>query len=176
MRKRMVERLSKWLRVSAVLLLIVSFALVQGVEGSAKLVGQKLPTQEFLDSSGDRIALQDKGVRLVYFWQTTCGPCSEMIPMLNRLYEELGLKGLDIIGIGVGETSNSVDKYRKDKGAKYFLVPDPAGKIAILFNISVTPSTYLTSRDGIVAYFKSGYLKQLDESFYKINVAKLISI
>lgn len=67
------------------------------------------PDFSFVDIDGRRASLSgQKGrVTLLNFWGTWCPPCQQEIPDLIRLDETYRDKGLDIIGIAVGETGGA---------------------------------------------------------------------
>jgi peroxiredoxin len=164
-------------RTAIVFMIVVAcFLMSAQALGSQKLLGLKPPVLVYKDNLGQEIKLNDGGIAIIYFWQTSCVPCSAMIPLLNSLFDAYGAKGLQIIGVGTGETVNSTDKYRKDKGAKYSLIPDPAGKVSIAYGISVTPSIYVVDSTGIISLFKTGYTPSLDDAYYLNNVKRLLGI
>jgi thiol-disulfide isomerase/thioredoxin len=59
---------------------------------------------------GPAVALsQFKGlVVLVTFWATSCLPCTEELPVLDRLYWEHESRGLTVLGINVREGADPV--------------------------------------------------------------------
>lgn len=144
--------------------------------GSARLVGQQAPVKAFVDQLGREIRIEEGKPSIVYFWMVSCVPCSAMIPMLNRLYDTYSEKGLKVIGIGAGVTVPSTAKYKADKGVRYTLVPDPAGKVSVAFGITVTPTLYIIDGTGTVQEFKTGYVGQLDDAFIEGKVKQLLGL
>ncbi len=139
------------------------------------LVGKPAPFLAYKDSQGNEVKIGDGKVAIVYFWQTNCAACSTMIPLLNRLYEDYGPKGLVVLGIGVMESVLRSEKYRADKGPKYPLIPDQQGKVTIGFGINLTPSAFVIRPDGKVALLLVGY-KQADDAVYEVNVKALLGL
>ena len=72
-------------------------------------VGQEAPRFMLRDISGREVSLdQYKGkIVILDFWQTTCPPCRESMPMLDKIQEDYAGK-LSILAINLGEPKNLV--------------------------------------------------------------------
>ena len=55
----------------------------------------------FADLSGNAVRLSDRGgeVVLLNFWSTWCAPCRKEMPVFVRLHDELGPRGLRVLGV-----------------------------------------------------------------------------
>jgi thiol-disulfide isomerase/thioredoxin len=64
---------------------------------------QQFPPLEIYDLNGQPFALKDflGAVTVLNFWATWCGPCRLELPELEKLYNELGAKGLAVLAIDV---------------------------------------------------------------------------
>lgn len=144
--------------------------------GSQQLVGQQVPVKTYLDYTNKEVKIEEGKLAIVYFWQTSCVPCSAMIPLLDKLFDSYADKGFKVIGVGTGESVRSTEKYKNDKGAKYYLIPDQAGKVSIAFGITITPSIYIVDGTGTVVQFKTGYKQSLDDAFYEGNIRQLLGL
>ncbi len=70
-----------------------------------------------LDGETWKLAEHRGQVVLVNFWATWCGPCWEETPGLIRLSQELGPKGLAIVGVAIDEGGpEKITKFVKDFG------------------------------------------------------------
>src|ERR1043166_6400319 len=52
-------------------------------------------------------------IYIVEFWATWCGPCVVMMPHLGDMQEELGAKGVTIVGFTANDPNNSLDQVVK---------------------------------------------------------------
>lgn len=67
-----------------------------------------LLTQTLNDTSGQPQALSQWKDRplVVNFWATWCAPCVDEMPELSALQQEVGGRGIQILGIGIDSPSN----------------------------------------------------------------------
>lgn len=89
--------------------------------------------------------LLDGRPAVVNLWQATCRPCADEMPILDayaRKHPEVA-----IIGIGVLETSATVERFKRSVGVRFPLILDPngawfaaAGGTGIPLSIAVAPS------------------------------------
>ncbi|HLK59916.1 MAG TPA: TlpA disulfide reductase family protein [Chthonomonadaceae bacterium] len=98
---------------------------------------------------------------LVNFWFVGCGPCRGEFPHLQKLYERLKSRGLEVIAINRGDTEPQVQRYIRE-GKFTFPVAlggpkDDAGSIYSLFGVKAFPTNYLLDADGKVIWRAMGY-------------------
>jgi cytochrome c biogenesis protein CcmG, thiol:disulfide interchange protein DsbE len=101
-------------------------------------------------------------VVLVNYWATWCGPCWEETPGLIRLSQELGPKGLAVVGVAIDEGSD--EKVRKFVGE--FRVPYPVVRPEKMsqmeYGLAGVPTTILVDKDGRVAKTYVGAVREVD--------------
>jgi thiol-disulfide isomerase/thioredoxin len=95
-------------------------------------------------------------VILVNFWASWCAECRPEMPVLERLHRELARHGLDVVGVNVRESKDTVSRYAKDLDLTFPLVLDPEGKIGALYGVVGLPTTFLVGRDGRAVAFAIG--------------------
>lgn len=89
-------------------------------------------------------------VVLLDFWATWCPPCVASMPTLDRLHDELGERGLTVIGVNQepGEAPR-VRAFLESRGLDFPVVMD-AGAIAQTYGVRSLPTTFLVDREGEV--------------------------
>jgi thiol-disulfide isomerase/thioredoxin len=121
-------------------------------------VGEAAPAWELLNSAGEKVSLESlRGkVVLMDFWATWCGPCKAAMPGVQLLHEELGDKGLAVIGVNCWDDPEAAVAYMKEKGYTYTTVlngDDVAGQ----YRVSGIPTFYVIGPDGKVAHHVVGH-------------------
>ena len=87
---------------------------------------------------------------LLNFWATWCPPCVEEIPGLNGLAQELGSKGLVILGVSVDKDADAFQQFLRRTPLAYPTARDPEQKINSSYGTVQYPESYLIDRNGKV--------------------------
>jgi peroxiredoxin len=88
-------------------------------------------------------------VVLLDFFATWCGPCLEAMPEVERLHEQLGPRGLRVVGISP-EDAPTVAAAARSHGLRYTLVSDPGEAIAARYHVYALPTAVVIDRKGVV--------------------------
>jgi peroxiredoxin len=99
--------------------------------------------------TGDLKGLRGKVV-LVNFWSTSCGPCREEMPELERLYQRFRAQGLVLLAISGDEVAD-LRKYAAEEKVSFPLLLDPDDKVKKQFRVVGIPKTFLYDREGHLA-------------------------
>jgi cytochrome c biogenesis protein CcmG/thiol:disulfide interchange protein DsbE len=123
---------------------------IEGVE-----VDKRAPNFTAVDiQRGDSVSLHEASqgrVTLINIWATYCIPCREEMPAMEKLYRELGPRGLRIIAISVDEGSTAdVRQFVKDYGLTFDILQDKSGDIQKVFQTTGVPESFLLDRKGII--------------------------
>ena len=111
--------------------------------------GQKAP--DFLASTmnWENFALKDfvgqqggNKVLILAFFNTDCKPCGEALRYLQRLYDQYGRDGLDVVCVFTGHSAKTRDRAKRfiqNLDLKLTVVLDENGKIAKGYNVTGIP-------------------------------------
>lgn len=129
----------------------------------------------------DLAAQKGKGVTVVEFWATWCGPCVQSIPHLTKLQQEFGPKGVTVIGLTSADDNNTlpiVKEFVQKRGEKmgytvafeqetktYEAYMDAAGEGGI-------PTAFVIDKEGRVAWIGHP-MDGLDEAIEETLVGKV---
>lgn len=122
-----------------------------GVEAGPPSIGNIAPDFTSKDVNGNTVRFSDyKGkVVLFEFWATWCGPCRELTPVLNKIYEKYKDKGFVILAL-TSEDRDTVKDYMKEHRVTFpVLITDM--KTTRRYGVISIPASFLISRDGRVA-------------------------
>jgi len=94
---------------------------------------------------------------VIFFWSFFCGPCMEEMPILHRVYEDLGRDSVSFISINLDgvKLSKAIEKFMENSNLIFTTVFDELigleYKIADAYGVSGTPTLYLIDPDGKIA-------------------------
>jgi thiol-disulfide isomerase/thioredoxin len=120
------------------------------------------PALELPALEGGTLSLQElRGkVVLVNIWATWCPPCVKEMPSMQRVYEDYGDDGLEILAVAVddepgvrqasGRVEGLVSEFVDRMGLTFPVVLDPTGGTERLFETQYLPTTILVDREGRV--------------------------
>ena len=103
-------------------------------------------------------SLRGKAVYLNFFGNF-CVPCNEEAPSLNRLQMAYGKRGLQIIGIDIGEPISQVRSFARRNHTNYPIVADLDGSLGRMFMVHSYPQHVFIRRDGVVHLYDDGRLE-----------------
>lgn len=101
----------------------------------------------------DSSIFSDSKVTMVNIWATTCGPCIEELPEIQKLYDDMKESGVNVIGILTDLPDDEAQELAKEivkkKEVKFDnIIPDDNLKNGILKNITSTPTTIFIDSNG----------------------------
>jgi thiol-disulfide isomerase/thioredoxin len=131
----------------------------EGVGGSlrAVLAALRLP-----DLDGEEVELSSflgRGPVILDFWATWCKPCLAAMPELHQLYEDLGPRGLQIVGINEDGPRNAskVKPFMRTHGYEFPVLLDLNREAQRRLQALALPTTMLLDADGVVVHNSFGY-------------------
>jgi thiol-disulfide isomerase/thioredoxin len=160
----------RWIVIAAVGALSLAVGMYFGIErgshdarsdpkAAAALNGLALPDA---DGKEQRIDQWRGKVMIVNFWATWCAPCREEMPEFIKAQNELGPKGLQIVGIAVDQP-DKVRQFVAEIGLNYPALVGGFGAMelsrALGNTVMALPFTVIVDRNGAIAHTQLGVLK-----------------
>lgn len=117
------------------------------------IVGEVLPAYSAPTLEGDTVRLRDYRGRALLFnvWATWCPACEREMPSLQKLHEDLGPSGLEVVGVSIDAgpgSERTVRDFLAEHGITYTILHDPRSRITDAYRIVGIPTTYLADREG----------------------------
>jgi len=119
-------------------------------------VGETAPNWQLTDAEGKTHSLSEYHGKVVVmdFWATWCGPCAEVMPRMQKLYERYRDKRVVIFGVNSFEKNDPV-ALMKEKRYSYGLLLK-GEEIAVAYKVDSLPVVYIIGADGRVIYCHQG--------------------
>jgi cytochrome c biogenesis protein CcmG/thiol:disulfide interchange protein DsbE len=119
---------------------------------ASSLTGRPAPalSGQALDGRRLDLAALRGSVVLVNIWASWCGPCRDEIPLLRRTQQELGPRGLRIIGVATRDGPVAARALLGEVGGGPESLVDPDGHLAVEWGATGVPETFLVDRAGVV--------------------------
>lgn len=115
-------------------------------------VGEPAPAVTLKSFEGTDVtlaSLQGKPV-VINFWASTCVPCVKEMPLIERVYQELG-DTVTFLGVDVFESPDLGREMIARTGVTYQQTVDPTNEVLTTFGGTQLPHTVVLSADGTVA-------------------------
>jgi len=161
-----------WLVAGAVLLLVLGFTAlwVWTPLGDRFSAAREAPDFELEGLDGRTLRLADyRGqVVLLNFWSTTCPPCREELPEIERLHRGYASQGLAVVAASTSGGAKTVREYVNERGLTFAVGLDKGLAVARRYRVSAIPHTVLIDRAGLIRHKQVGYGI---ESFAKMEAA-----
>ncbi len=120
------------------------------------------PEWELKDVNGNVVKSSDfQGkVVIIDFWATWCPLCVNETPNLVELQKKYGAQGLQIIGISMDTSPDSIKSFLKDKGIEYPVVMGNDQTLALFGNVELLPTTFVIDRSGKIVAKHETYTEE----------------
>ena len=156
------------------ILIFLLFSLTLTPSAHAQLqIGEKTPGFITSTLEGKRIALKDyweqqgKRVLVLSFFATWCQPCKEDLRYLQKIQDQHGGKGLQVVAILTQDTSKEdrVRIFMGELGVTLSVLLDEYGIIGKRYAVTALPCNFVVDKDGILKAKYFGYGEDVKRHF-----------
>jgi peroxiredoxin len=122
---------------------------------------------------GKRIALKDywekqgKTVMVLSFFATWCQPCKEDLKYLQKVQDQYGEKGLQVVAVLTQDSSKeaAVNEFMSKLGVNLPVLTDEYGIIGKRYAITYLPTNFMIGKDGVLKGRYFGYSEDVKRHF-----------
>lgn len=93
---------------------------------------------------------------LINFFASWCLPCREEMPVLEKIVQQYGPKGVIFLGIAIDDTEEKMKDFVAKYGVTFPVGLDKTATIQKSFGIYGIPTTYFIDKQGVINYSHSG--------------------
>jgi len=152
-----------------------SITLTAEATGPAPRLEKEAPDFSVRTLDGKDVSLSDLRGKPVWvsFWASWCPPCRAENPDIEQVYQERKAEGLVIVGISIGESTDTVKGYIERTGLSYTIGLDQSTAIAARYRIVGIPTHFFIDRDGVLREWRIGSMskKMMDKRVDQIMSA-----
>ncbi|MFV2055200.1 MAG: peroxiredoxin family protein [Thiohalomonadales bacterium] len=91
-------------------------------------------------------------VVILNFWATWCPPCREELPSMERAFVKLKDRDVILLGIDVGEDSDTIFTFSADYPVSFPLLLDTDSNVIKSYGVVGLPTTYVVDKRGRLVY------------------------
>ena len=146
--------MKEWLkiRIGGLALLLASVnAAAAGWEA-----GMDVPSLDEYSLIGDAPSLEGK-VTLIDFWASWCAPCKAAFPEMDKLYQEFGDEGFQIIAVSVDQKERAMQQFLDRRKPSFKTVHDASQKLVEKAGIHVMPTSFMIDKKGVIRFAHEGW-------------------
>jgi len=129
--------------------------------------GTKAPDFILPSTDGDEVALESFAGRMVLlvFTQAGCGPCSRIVPELNRLHQDTDFA---VLVVNNGDLQ-STQKWAGEVGARFPVLAQENFCVSRRYEVFATPFAFLVNEEGVVC--SKGIVSERDHIGFVLSYA-----
>ncbi len=146
-------------RLTLALFALASVTALSAATAHAIEEGARAPEIGLRDTEGNPVRLADlRGkVVLVDFWASWCAPCRQEMPVLERLHDRYGDRGLVIVGVSIDRDADNMRDFLRRTPVSFRVVHDGQHRVADRYAPPRMPSSYFIDRRGVIRYVHEGF-------------------
>jgi peroxiredoxin len=130
---------------------------------STVAMGRRAPSFELSSMEGETYSLQSllaEGPLVAAFFKVSCPTCQYTFPFLERLYRQLGAKGVLLVGISQDSARDS-QNFAKQFGVTFpVLIDREPYAVSRNYGVEFVPTVFLITPDGHVEVSGDGFSKR----------------
>jgi len=139
--------------------------------GPARMAGKASRDFTLTDLDGQKVSLasfRGNSVVILDFWATWCPPCRMTMPVLQRLKDQLGSRGLVVLSIDQRENPAAVRSYIQQNSFTMRILMDTDGGVSGAWGVNGLPTLLVIDKEGVVRHQEMGYESGMEARLFEL--------
>lgn len=140
-------------------------------------IGQPLPDFTLPDLQGRMVQLSTLRGKVVFInvWATWCKPCIDEMPTIQRLYNRLHERGLEVLAVSIdSQGALIVAPFMRDHQLTFRALFDPKSTIQRLYGSTMVPTSFIVDKNGLLVETILG-AREWDNSQMLVRFERLLA-
>ncbi|MBI5885035.1 MAG: TlpA family protein disulfide reductase [Deltaproteobacteria bacterium] len=141
--------------IVAVVVIVVAIIILSGRKKYEPVNAGLAPIDFTLPGlDGRQVSLKDFRGKVIFlnFWATTCKPCEEEMPSMQKLYDALKGRPFEIVAVSIDTGDISVVReFAKKYGLTFTILHDRSGAIKEAYKTTGVPETFIIDQNFVIA-------------------------
>ena len=136
------------------ILAVLTGCIKDNPKGADLQVGDSLPDFEVVMNDGTVVTddILKESVSVVMFFSTVCKDCRQVLPQMQKIYDEYSSQGVRFALVSRAESESSIISFWDENGLKMPYSAQNDRKIYELFAKERIPRVYICEKGGIIRY------------------------
>ena len=151
-------------------LAVLSGCIKEKQTGADLKVGDRLPDFEVVMDDGTVVTdeILSESVSVVMFFHTSCPDCRQVLPQMQKVYDEYASADIRIVLISREDPKESVESFWRENGLKMPYSAQNDRKVYEKFAATLIPRVYVNEKGGIIRYV---FTDDPNPSYDEISIA-----
>lgn len=153
-----------------IMLAVLTGCIKEKQTGADLKVGDRLPDFEVVMDDGTVVTdeILSESVSVVMFFHTSCPDCRQVLPQMQKIYDEYASAGVRIVLISREDSKESVESFWRENGLKMPYSAQNDRKVYEKFAATRIPRVYVNEKGGIIRYV---FTDDPNPSYDEISIA-----
>ena len=153
-----------------IMLAVLTGCIKEKQTGADLEVGDRLPDFEVVMDDGTVVTdeILSESVSVVMFFHTSCPDCRQVLPQMQKIYDEYASTGVRIVLISREDSKESVESFWRENGLKMPYSAQNDRKVYEKFAATRIPRVYVNEKGGIIRYV---FTDDPNPSYDEISIA-----
>ena len=153
-----------------IMLAVLTGCIKEKQTGADLEVGDRLPDFEVVMDDGTVVTdeILSESVSVVMFFHTSCPDCRQVLPQMQKIYDEYASAGVRIVLISREDPKESVESFWQENGLKMPYSAQNDRKVYEKFAATRIPRVYVNEKGGIIRYV---FTDDPNPSYDEISIA-----